>query len=116
MELICVQVNVQCKTHVDADDKSAAVRATTEANAEVCRKCGSENGIVLYVSVIWIWFSKRAQKERKVGGETHQRINQALAKDQAQGAGSFAPIEGGGGGGAGAGAPPVGGGKGGSGH
>ena len=63
------------KTHVDAAGDSAAVRATMESNVEACKKCGSENGIVLSVSVIRVWFSERAQKERKVGGETNQRIN-----------------------------------------
>ena len=71
MDLLCAQANTRCKTHVDAAGDSVAVRATTEANTEACRKCGSENGIVLSVSVIRLYFSERAQKESKVGGETN---------------------------------------------
>ena len=52
MDLLCAQANTRCKTHVDAAGDSAAVHATTEANTEACRKCGSENDIVLSVSVI----------------------------------------------------------------
>ena len=66
MDLLCAQANARCKTHLDAAGDSAAVRATTASNAKVFRKCRSENGIVLSILVIRVWFSERAQKEKKV--------------------------------------------------
>ena len=69
MELLCAQANARCKTHVDAAGDSAAVRDTTAANVEACRKCGSENDIVMSV----FGYSVMVQREVTEGEEGRRR-------------------------------------------